>query len=161
VEAALNRCRVLAGQIESKLRHKRPPARCRPVSHVTFIMRPTTQKNCLVAAYAMRSIHFDSPIRYSFLRVQDRMLRVVRSPLSGRHEQAKRRCVVWCHLQPNASRFLDARRLSEFDWIRVGSRLFWELTRRNRWAKMNMEAPLSWPPSAHGKYDAHRDRSNE
>jgi hypothetical protein len=26
------------------------PARCRPVSHVTFIMRPTTQKNCLVAA---------------------------------------------------------------------------------------------------------------
>jgi hypothetical protein len=25
VEAALNRCRVLAGQIESKLRHKRPP----------------------------------------------------------------------------------------------------------------------------------------
>jgi hypothetical protein len=24
VEAALNRCRVLAGQIESKLRHKRP-----------------------------------------------------------------------------------------------------------------------------------------
>jgi hypothetical protein len=50
VEAALKRCRVLAGQIEGKLRHKRPPARCRPVSHVTFIMRPTTQKNCLVAA---------------------------------------------------------------------------------------------------------------
>jgi hypothetical protein len=35
----------------SGLRPEHPtPARCRPVSHVTFIMRPTMQKNCLVAA---------------------------------------------------------------------------------------------------------------